>query len=226
MNFHRFIVIINYFYGVDALIFNGNRIGWSVKDVEQLKAGDIDVISIRDLDKFDISLECANISLFDRNIDLACCAYDKEVLSVIPNSLRDSNDLNADILSMISIMKSIAEKNDKITCRFHAFQNIKCPKWHEDNVKYRLLKTYIGPGTEWVDPSDYMIRMKNFLLSSSDKDLQVNNIDKIQYSQTGDTLIIRGKQAASLNKSPVLHRSPVINNNNNKMRLLLTISIA
>eukprot|EP01041_Mallomonas_annulata_P004208 gene4208-8379_t len=161
---------------------------------------------------------------FDNSIDLTCCSEDT-LKALLPESLSTENKLVADIKNNIDVMKDITTSNDKITCRLTLFKGIKCPKWHEDNVKFRLLKTYVGCGTEWVDPSDNIIRMNNAILSNFDKDLEVKDVKKIRQAKTGETLVFRGKQATGPQlPPPVLHRSPI--NIDDSPRMLLTVTIS
>jgi hypothetical protein len=53
------------------------------------------------------------------------------------------------------------QTSQELVCRLALLQRVRCPKWHCDNVSHRLLVTYFGPGTDWCDPNDAMIRIGN-----------------------------------------------------------------
>jgi hypothetical protein len=112
-----------------------------------------------------------------------------------------------------------------IICRLSLITSVKCPKWHEDNVRFRLLKTFAGEGTEWVSPTKFGVRALNYLRTEIlDLDATVFG-DNIVRAEPGDVLILRGKTSGAKGhfSAPVLHRSPM--SSEMKPRLLLTITI-
>ena len=131
--------------------------------------------------------------------------------------------------SMIELMRLTACEHDAVTCRLQLLEGIRCPKWHEDHVKLRLIKTYCGQGTDWVDPDDKVIRAANALRSQMDWDLKVDDESKINQASAGDVLIITGRKreivndGKTINPVPVLHRSPLVNKNSR--RLLFTVTV-
>ena len=113
----------------------------------------------------------------------------------------------------------------KLTCRLSLITSTKCPKWHEDNVNYRLLKTYMGRGTEYVDTKHTHIRLLNAILCHFDRNLTVFPSFLIHATSPGDVLIMRGKKGVTSSSTvPVLHRSPA-ECSATYPRLLLTITI-
>lgn len=148
---------------------------------------------------------------------------------LIPEYLRNVHNLTHDIYNHLNMMKSLKLPGEKLSCRFNMFNGRRCPKWHEDNVKFRLLKTYVGPGTEWVDPGYIDVRLLNFGRKIMDLDLCVDDRSKIEKLCTGDALIMRGKHKLETEPKalPVLHRSPTLSGHEtcSITRVLLTISI-
>ena len=56
------------------------------------------------------------------------------------------------------------EKLDQsLVCRLQLLDTVRCPKWHMDYVNLRLVKTYYGTGTQFINPSDIKIRFLNFI---------------------------------------------------------------
>jgi len=59
-----------------------------------------------------------------------------------------------------------------------------CPRFHADRVGLRLMTTYRGPGTEWLEGNDTF------------------------QARAGDVLFAKGEAWPDLNCGPCLHRSP------------------
>jgi hypothetical protein len=131
------------------------------------------------------------------------------------------------IATMKSLNDSCAEKHP-LQCRLALIRSTKCPKWHEDNVQFRLLQTIFGEGTQWVNPNRIDIRCVNYILRDLLDRPAVVSSSLVRALEAGDVLIMRGKKANVdssnfLFSAPVLHRSPV--NSEQAPRLLLSVSI-
>ena len=166
----------------------------------------------------------------DENSEIIFSAFDAAD-SIIPYELKNIDDrkLYNDVVETIDmIFEYVKSPNDIIVCRFAMLNGVKCPKWHEDNVKWRILKTYCGKGTQWVNPNDVTIRVRNRILSWLSKDLYVEK-EKIIQQKVGDILVIRGKSQLNGPSSgffsvPVLHRSPPVSENDKRILLTITLS--
>ena len=64
--------------------------------------------------------------------------------------------LNADIAILLARLAHLAEAR-RLRVSFGAVRRDQCRKFHVDYVRYRLVTTYAGPGTEWV-PDDAVHR--------------------------------------------------------------------
>jgi hypothetical protein len=172
-----------------------------------------------------------NHKQFDHETKLEGIAHIKDVAKILmPKDLVSIRGLAEDISHMIEIMRPAASARDKITCRMQLLHGIRCPKWHEDYVKLRLIKTYSGVGTEWVDPSNTFIRATNAVRSYLDKDLIVGDKSKIHRADAGDILVLSGRKreievdgGRTFRPIPVLHRSPPVGPDDK--RLLFTVTI-
>ena len=74
------------------------------------------------------------------------------------------------MMSLLNVMRNINtsdevvnDKSLRLVCRLQLLDSVRCPKWHMDYVKLRLVKTYYGTGTQFIDPSDMKIRFLNYL---------------------------------------------------------------
>lgn len=83
-----------------------------------------------------------------------------------------------------------------------------CRKWHADYVTARLITTYHGRGTQWIDAAD-AARVKQ-----GEEPLAIHALG------AGDVGIFKGRLATD---SPAIHRSPPISGSGEK-RLLLVLN--
>lgn len=133
------------------------------------------------------------------------------------------------LMVQLSHLVPLESSCQRLQCRLTLVTSVKCPKWHEDNVQFRLLQTLYGVGTQWVHPSRVEVRVLNYLLREVlDHEAFVPS-HLIASVPCGDVLIMRGKRGCyqksrrGLMSAPVLHRSPICTEE--APRLLLSISI-
>ena len=172
---------------------------------------------------------------FDNIITLSCKKTFNNmpmiIEGIVPPALQSIDVFCEDIRDLIIAASSMASKEvADMSYRLALLDSVKCPKWHEDYVKMRLLKTYHGVGTEYCDPEDISIRISNYVRTT------LLNLDphvapsKVKEANTHDVLILTGRNREG--HLPVLHRSPKSIRRNDHItdvsegrRLLLTITI-
>ncbi len=102
-----------------------------------------------------------------------------------------------------------------VEVRLEAITDNACPKFHADNVSVRLLTTYRGPGTEWLD-----LAFGRDLCSVSEyPDNAVRQLPRFAVA------LMKGRRAMSRSGPMVLHRSPPIEGTG-QIRFLLCVSDA
>ena len=84
---------------------------------------------------------------------------------------------------------------DELEVRVELVTTNSCRKWHADYVKARLITTYVGTGTQWLDAAEAQ-RVRHGAEPA-----------KFHTMATGDVGIFKGKLATN---SPAVHRSPPI----------------
>jgi len=97
---------------------------------------------------------------------------------------------------------------DEMEVRLEVVTTNSCRKWHADYVKARLITTYLGTGTQWLD-RDAAAQVKR----GSDP-------DNFGQMAIGDVGIFKGKLAT---ETPAIHRSPPIQGTGER-RLLLVLN--
>jgi len=105
--------------------------------------------------------------------------------------------LVADIADLVSAFAEITESN-LVDVRLERIAHDACWKFHRDSVETRLLTTYRGPATEWVEPQDAARAMRK----------QRNYDGPLERLQDNGVAIFKGNQAESV--SGIVHRSPPI----------------
>lgn len=103
-------------------------------------------------------------------------------------------DFAADLTRLIDLFATLTDAKS-VGIRLEATDRQTCPKWHTDSVGLRLMTTYAGPGTEWLDGG------------------------VTHRAATGDVLIAKGELWPSA-PGACVHRSP---DPQGTTRLLLTL---
>lgn len=111
------------------------------------------------------------------------------------------------------LMRLFAEITGAVSLalRLEAVRGDACCRFHADNVVFRLVTTYRGPGTEWVSPRDARLVSDGHLLEPA----------ALRRLEPGWVAIMRGRKAGG-NTPPLLHRSPPLGKNQ-PARLFLAI---
>lgn len=99
----------------------------------------------------------------------------------------------------------------RLDIRLERVRRNACRKFHADYVMARLITTYSGRATEWLDQSD----AARFRQGSSLDDLRVRSL------REGDVALLKGKFWAD--EEAIIHRSPPIAGTG-EQRLLLVIN--
>jgi hypothetical protein len=172
---------------------------------------------------------CLNsLANFDHSYNFKRCEIESVMVdaisALVPPPLNENENLISDVTSMIKLLADFSLPDDNMSCRLALINGVRCPKWHEDTVKIRLIKTYYGRGTEWADPSDILIRANNHVRSMMDWDLEVKDKTKIRGAEVNDILIISGKNIEDSSVVPVLHRSPQVRETDRRLLFTVTIS--
>ena len=102
-----------------------------------------------------------------------------------------------DIDKLVSLFAEITRK-EYVDVRLQSIDNDACWKFHRDTVKMRLLTTYVGPSTEWVNQRDAEEALFN------QKDYQ-GLIERFHQHEVG---IFKGSEYDDGNG--IVHRSPPI----------------
>jgi hypothetical protein len=111
---------------------------------------------------------------------------------------------------------SVLARRERGRAQLHVVRTQHCPKFHVDMVRYRMITTYFGAGTEWIAESDVK---RQRLASSSVESAPLRRGARWQRLQSFDVAVMKG--ASETNREfGVVHRSPHVHDD---ARLVLTI---
>ncbi len=137
---------------------------------------------------------------------VACMLPDRLAVAGYPSgAITDalSEDI-ADLACRFAALLSL----DRLEIRLEYIRTNACRKFHADHVRARLLVTYAGPGTQWLERSE-AARVR-----AGDAPRRIEQVDE------GDVAILRGWLGSA--GHPAFHRSPPIEGTGGR-RLLLAV---
>ncbi|MFN5630638.1 MAG: DUF1826 domain-containing protein [Sphingomonadales bacterium] len=117
------------------------------------------------------------------------------------------NNLATDILDLANHFAAVMRLN-KVEIRLEHVTTNACKKFHGDYVTARLICTYVGPGTQWLDGADT-------------EDCGCGEPHNIQQMNAGDVGLFKGRIWSETH--PAIHRSPPIEGTG-EGRLMLVIN--
>ena len=144
--------------------------------------------------------------------------YLEEIMRGQPNNLLLRDDIGQ-LIEMYAYLFDLQTTGVRIKSLSEAM----CPRFHVDRVPCRLVSTYHGPATEWLN-NDCVDRSK---LGHGNKGLPdeksglISDINCIQSLTPGDVALLKGELWPNNQGSGLVHRSP--NTSNVNKRLLLSL---
>ncbi len=109
-------------------------------------------------------------------------------------------------------------KEDVLQLHLKVVGDDACSKFHTDRYDLRLLCTYVGKGTEWIEDA-YVNRSK--LLNGENHQI-IKNESKVQHMQPFEVGVLKGEGSSKNKNKGIVHRSPPIAHAAEK-RLLLRL---
>ena len=159
------------------------------------------------------------------NLKLAVTASPKNISKILEEAIGIEDDAIAliiDVKDIVDIFCCLFDVN-QVGLRLVSLNHAMCPRFHVDNVPCRLLTTYCGNGTEWLN-HDCVNREKLGPRSNGVPDdrsgLFKNNSD-IQELCAGEIALLKGESWVGNESAGLVHRSPSLKTN--ESRLLLSV---
>ena len=122
----------------------------------------------------------------------------------------------SDVVRLCSLFSSI-KTSGKMKIQLEIVNTNMCRLFHEDHYRQRLLCTYMGPGTEWLDESN----VNRAGLGKGSNAGIVKDFEQVNKAGAFDVLLLKGSKYGGSVRG-VVHRSPPIEKEK-KIRVLLKI---
>jgi len=117
--------------------------------------------------------------------------------------------LTVDVAVLIARLAHLADAR-RLRVSLGAVRTDRCRKFHVDYVRYRLVTTYVGPGTEWVPDSAVHREALDHppdCPCDANKEI-VKDASAIRHAVPGEVVVMKG--ALHPNSLGAVHRSPPI----------------
>jgi hypothetical protein len=155
-------------------------------------------------------------------VSLGQSLADQRVLDVseheppkLPGLLQEAADLHgyegfvADVKWLVSAYTCLLGAR-RVGLRLRVLQGAMCPRFHVDNVPLRLLTTYVGPGSEWLEEG---------VVERAGLHLAATPVDNIRSLKPGEVAVLKGEKWLGNEGAGLIHRSPA----SEQRRLLLSL---
>ena len=132
----------------------------------------------------------------------------------------------ADDIALLADMFSCLFEIERVGLRLATLDSAMCPRFHVDHVPCRLVTTYAGRGTEWLN-NEYVDRSR---LGRGSADANGNRLDPFSDGQhicsvnVGDIALLKGEKWQGNEGNGLVHRSPAASQDSK--RLVLTLDFA
>lgn len=139
---------------------------------------------------------------------------------LLPGAPNDA--LTADMIHLVEIFSMLTGAVE-VGLRLHVLNGAMCPRFHTDRVLLRLICTYLGPGTEWLDNGNVR-RDRLGHRADGVSDLESGAIidsAEIKQMPAGAIGLFKGEAWAGAAGHAAVHRSPAVQDVG--PRLLFTI---
>jgi hypothetical protein len=148
------------------------------------------------------------------NISISRCVDLTEVKQVLNNLLPEARgkDTFIDDISLLVDMTGCLFDCDSVGLRLAVLNRAMCPKFHTDKISGRLICTYVGSATQWLD-SQYPALSSQALIA--------REAHNVQQAKPGDVLLLKGEAWPDNELNGIVHRSPACDAL--KTRVLLTL---
>ncbi|WP_456295422.1 DUF1826 domain-containing protein [Vibrio sp. AK197] len=181
--------------------------------------------------------QSTNIAIWPRKLPLAFISNLEQLLAseanlsiverVSPHSAADqlksklsdfacAEELSEDIALLVDMFCCLFGRQEA-GLRLTTLSKPMCPNFHVDHIPVRLVTTYLGTATQWLEDDN----VKRERLGTGNPSDEVFAYTDIQQMQPGDVALLKGSGWEGNEHHGLVHRSP--QNRQGERRLLLTL---
>ena len=151
-------------------------------------------------------------------------AFDQLITALKPedNNRDEVNTLCEDIVLLVEMFCCLFDLK-RAGLRLTVLERPMCPRFHVDKIPCRLVTTYQGVATQWLNHSDVnRSKLGTGNLGKPDEESGLfENLSNINQLQQGDVALLKGEYWDDNEGAGLVHRSPPVAAN--EQRLLLTL---
>ncbi|MEY3214346.1 MAG: hypothetical protein RIT28_4827 [Pseudomonadota bacterium] len=166
-----------------------------------------------------LSEAAARLVAEHRTFERACTVRAGEPLAAPLDLPGEANPgraaLLADIQELTQIFADLTGDH-VLGLRLRVLEGTMCPKWHVDRLRVRLICTYLGPGTEWLEVVDGVERSPSPRILGLSPELAPDH--RLSPGWVG---LFKGASASDHGHDAAVHRSPGVPKGG--ARLILTV---
>jgi hypothetical protein len=211
--------------------FSTACVSYQLTDLTEIYQPDVNVCIVNRT--FDEEINHFVKALFDEPLHVSVVEslnidrFNFENLLPQAKQLRGYTEFHQDIEHLVAIFSELFDLQT-VGLRLQLLKNAMCPKFHVDHVPCRLVCTYGGLGTEWLEDR-YLDRTKlgagSNGLTDDKSGLIRADLDVINTMSTGAIGLLKGSNWQGNEQNGAVHRSPKVTENL-PYRLLLTLDFA
>lgn len=152
-------------------------------------------------DARDVDPEAARHLLRARSLGRDCADYVSGLLGIGPHMI----PVGEDMIRLASLLMAVGNAS-AVSVRLERLEHNGCRLFHADNVQLRLLCSYVGPGTQWLDES----AVDRSALGSKSNARICTNRKRIRTLPCGAVGLFKGERWPHNAGRGIVHRSPPI----------------
>lgn len=207
-----------------------NQTSWAVVDevqeLTEIFRPEINFVGLKRKANSQIAKVVEQINLFNSVLEIIDPhRFDFQSLYDKLDNVIDAQYLVQDIMHLTEIFETITGA-EKIGLRLAELTKPMCPGFHFDRVTLRLLCTYTGPATQWVDNSSVTRHQSESKSQKTKTTISVDKNAQIQELDIFDVGFLKGEDWLDENGSnkgkSIVHRSPPIQPGSYR-RVILTL---
>ena len=190
--------------------------------------------------------EQINVVVLQRSLTQEILGYGQRLIEGSPNfNLREVINIENVALSLTSSLPNLENQSefiddlvllvemyaclfdlDEVGLRLQVLDRAMCPRFHIDKLGCRLVSTYVGQGTEWLQNNDVdRSKLGQGNLGLSDNESGIFSTPAcIQQVNQGDVVLLKGEGWFNNEGLGAVHRSPALSDS--EKRLVVTMDFA
>ncbi|TDO95908.1 DUF1826 domain-containing protein [Marinomonas balearica] len=171
-----------------------------------------------------VSILSERTKVFSHSETVSVLSIDTTLRRIFPEF--DGRDILINDIALLFDAFSCLFELEEVGLRIALVKRAMCPRFHVDQVPCRLVTTYCGPATQWLENSNInraKLGRGNDGLADEISGLMAKDTVKLQL-KAGDVALLKGEKWPDNESLGAVHRSPDVSED--EVRLLVTFDFA